>query len=114
MGPQIWAVDLKYEAVKFRSSKGIAKRRDYYAAHNLKDLPPHCFETAFLSRAENEAAPLLTKLRDGNFALSNSERSRLAIFIALLYARTPASREAAELVCGQDDRGEGGQRYSRA
>jgi uncharacterized protein DUF4238 len=79
-----------------RNTAGIAKRTDYYAAQNLKDLPPQCFETDFLRRVEDEAAPLLVKLRDGSFKLSDPERSRLALFMALLFARTPESRDAVE------------------
>lgn len=96
MGPQVWAVDLKHQTVSLRSPKGIAKRTDYYAVHNLKDLPPQCFETDFLRRAEDEAAPLLVKLRDGSFRISDRERSRLAVFVALLFARTPGSRDSME------------------
>ncbi len=96
MGPQLWAVDLKHLTLSLRSPKGIAKRTDYYAAHNLKDLPPQSFETDFLRRVEDEAAPLLVKLRDGSFRLSDPERSRVAVFIALLFARTPTSRDAVE------------------
>ncbi len=96
MGPRVWVVDLKYETVTLRSPKGISKRTDYYAVHNLKDLPPQSFETDFLRCVEDEAAPLLVKLRDGGHMLSDPERSRLAVFIALLFARTPANRDAME------------------
>lgn len=92
MGPRLWAIDLQYERISSRSPRGIAKRTDYYAVYNIQ-LPTHCFETDFLSRMENDGAPILVKVRDGNFALSYAERSHLAYFIALLYARTPASRE---------------------
>lgn len=96
MGPRVWAVDLKWETLGRKSPRGIAKRPDYYAVHNLKSLPPQCFETDFLGRIEDEAAPILVKLRSGNFRLSDPERSRLAVFIALLFARTPGSRDAVE------------------
>lgn len=96
MGPRVWVVDLKHQTMKLRSPKGILKRTDYYAMYNLKDLPPQSFETDFLRRVEDEAAPLLVKLRDGGYRLSDSERSRLAVFIALLFARTPANRDAME------------------
>ena len=96
MGPRVWVVDLKYHTVRLRSPKSILKRTDYYAMYNLKGLPPQSFETDVLRSIENEAAPLLVKLRDGGCRLSDSQRSRLAVFIALLFTRTPASRDALE------------------
>lgn len=101
MGPQVWAVDLKRETVGRKSPRGIAKRTDYYTVHNLKSLPPQCFETDFLSRIEDEAAPILVALRRCNFRLSDPERSRLAVFIALLFARTPGSRDAMEILAAK-------------
>jgi|SRR5271154_6820121 len=114
MGPRVWLVDLKHRTVKLRSPKGILKRTDYYAMHNLKDLPPQSFETDFLRHIEEEAAPLLVNLRDGGYRLSDAERSRLAVFIALLFARTPMNRDAMEGLAAKTDRGYDAEKSSRS
>jgi Protein of unknown function (DUF4238) len=93
MGPQIWAVDLKEGILSRRSPKGVAKLTDYYTIRlSAEQRPNQIFETE-LGRVEDAAAPLLVRLRDGNCRMSDSERSRFAVFIAFLFARTPSSRK---------------------
>jgi len=98
MGPPVWAVDLKKGALRRRSPKGIAKLTDYYTIQLSAEQRPNQIFESELGRVEDAAAPLLLRLRDGDCRMSDSERSRFAVFIAFLFARTPSNRKNIDTV----------------
>jgi hypothetical protein len=83
MGPQVWVADLKSRTVKRQSPKGVTTITDYYAISNSSGRRlSQIVEERVLARIESITAQLVARLRDGNFRLTDSERSDLANFMA--------------------------------
>jgi hypothetical protein len=94
-GPRVWTADLKRKTVTLRSPKTLAKATDYYALA-YESGASHVVETEVLRKVEDVASKVIARLRDGGPQLTDAERSDLAIFIALLFTRTPGWRSPTE------------------
>jgi hypothetical protein len=73
-----------------------ASRRHFYRFENDEGDHSSVIEGIF-GMAENDAAPALARL-ECDSVLSDVDRASIALFLAYLWARTPAARKGAELV----------------
>jgi hypothetical protein len=78
-----------------RSPKTLAKLTDYYAIERASGSS-HVVETDVLTKVEDAAAKVISRLRDGGPRPIDSQRLDLAVFIALLSTRTPGWRSPME------------------
>jgi hypothetical protein len=91
MGARLWLADFSRHAVEPRSPKSIACERDYYKFDgSTAGLSDDAVETELLGRIENDAARVISQLREGNFSLTDPQRGDLAHYIAFQVTRTPA------------------------
>ena len=90
-GPRVWTADLRRKTVSLRSPKTLAKLTDYYAVEGASGTS-HVVETDILTKVEDVAAKVISRLRDGGPRPIDSQRLDLAVFIALLSTRTPGWR----------------------
>jgi len=73
-----------------------ASRRHFYRFENDEGDHSSVIEGIF-GMVEDDAAPALARLEQGS-VLSDVDRASIALFLAYLWARTPAARKGAELV----------------
>jgi uncharacterized protein DUF4238 len=91
-GPVVWEFRLKGDGVvRQRSPKNVGRIRDYYSVPIDGVMDPAI--EGGLSTIESGAAPVIAKLRGGNFTVGEEERQWLAAFIALQMVRGPAHRD---------------------
>jgi hypothetical protein len=86
--------------VKRRSPRKAARQANYYSAADADGALNHDVER-LLSRIESNAAPVLAKLRRGDFALTEDERAHLALFIGFFIIRVPSTRNFLEETMGK-------------
>jgi hypothetical protein len=98
--PWLWICELRQGLVKRRAPKNVAKRPDYYSVTRDAGEVDHVAER-LLSRIESNGIPILSRIREGNFALTDEERQHLALFIGFLITRTPSFRDFMERVAGK-------------
>ncbi len=90
--PSIWVVRLREGSIKRRAPHNVAVEVDYYS----RRLPSGEVDDGFeqmLSGVESDAAPVLRRIRDGHFSLTDDERERLAIFVSFMMVRVPSFRK---------------------
>src|SRR5436309_1798723 len=97
--PSLWQCDLEDGVVKRRAPRRAALRANYYSVvkpggddHQVEGL---------LSKIESSAAPVIAKLRRGNFKMTDEEREHLAWFMGFFAVRVPAIRDFLEKTAGK-------------
>jgi hypothetical protein len=99
MGPRLWVADFKNKSVKLSAPRGVVKLTNFYAIESTKG--PNQTVEEFLRDVESVAAPIIERLRNGDWRLSDTDRADLANFMALLVVRTPAWRNHCEVMAGK-------------
>ncbi len=91
-GRRVWTYDLKTEKLQPKSIKSIMCSIGFYDMENGSSLDP------FLTRIENQAGPILSKIRRARSpcSLSPAEQKTLALFVMLQYLRSPLIRNHLE------------------
>ncbi|MBM4432652.1 MAG: DUF4238 domain-containing protein [Chloroflexi bacterium] len=90
--PYLWVADLHGATVGQRSVKNVACITGFYDWKELGNRAPSI--EPILSQIEGRTATIMSKLRNGDFKLTEKERYYLSIFLGLQLARTPRFRKA--------------------
>jgi hypothetical protein len=94
----LWRYDKKYDTFAKRGVGGSAFEEDYYTWRAPDGSSDTEFEALF-GKLETMAAPIIKKLRSlppGEFRIADDDRVNLALYVATLDARVPASRNLVE------------------
>src|SRR5713101_7208519 len=79
--PSLWVVGLREGTLKRRSPRRVATKPNYYSRTLPDGTADHGPET-LLGVIESHTAPVLRKIRDGSFSLTDDERGALSFFVA--------------------------------
>ncbi len=93
--PSVWVVDLRQNKIRRAAPRNVATEIDYYS-RTLPDGTLGDGVEKVLARVETEAAPIIKKLRAGDFSLTGDDRGILAIFVAFMLVRVQAFRVCVE------------------
>jgi hypothetical protein len=93
--PSVWVTRLEEGSIKRRAPDNVAIEVDYYSRKLTTGEISDAFEQ-ILSRLESDAAPVLRRVRDGHFTLTDDDRERLAIFVSFMMVRVPSFRKYLE------------------
>jgi hypothetical protein len=98
-GRSLWECDLVERKTTRRPPKKVATEMDYYSVVTGDGTVDHGVES-LLSIVESKGAPVVHKIRAGNFALTAEEREDLSLFIGFLVVRVPSLRNYMERAVG--------------
>lgn len=84
--------DCKESKLVSASTRNLAAENHLYA-WNKEDGTKDVSVELFLSDMEGQIAPIIDKIHNSDFELTNEERSLLSFFVALQLFRTPQNRE---------------------
>jgi hypothetical protein len=90
--PSLWECDLPAGRVRRHAPRNAATGPDYYSAVRDDGTKDDRAEL-LLGRVESDAAPVIRKVREGHFSLSEDDRVYLACFLSFLLVRIPAFRD---------------------
>jgi hypothetical protein len=98
--PSLWVVDVQKETVKRRAPKNVATQADYYSFVRADGKQDRVVDE-ILEHTETAVAPVISKIRCGDFKLTKNERAYLACFMALFTTRVPLFRKFVEEKAGE-------------
>ena len=91
--PRIWAYDKKYGKWNSRSPGQVCKEAGLYAVSLANDPFYNGIELHYRD-IENDAAPVIRRIVEGDHITDGRERASLAAFMASLFGRTPLAYES--------------------
>jgi hypothetical protein len=91
----LWVVDLRQGRIRCAAPRNVATEVDYYSWTRPDGTLSDGVEK-ILARVETVSAPILKKIRAGDFSLTADDRSNLALFISLMFVRVRAFRLCVE------------------
>ncbi len=91
----VWVYDRKRDQFRKQSPKNTALERSFYTFMDKKGKAHDAIEKMF-AEIEGHAKPIIYKIHNGDYAITQQEKMDLATFIAALYVRVPESLRRTE------------------